>query len=872
MKRMFIAFLTVAAAVIAFGASSAFAAGLNYNAGTGELTYFTNDAGDSPYLDNKVNIKPVSVGGWSGFSINDRAWTYSWDKNGYILGVNLFLNPDAFKYCVFDRQGYNFGTLDEWWCPATKIVVKTGAGNDDVEVSQNVKIPTVLEGGAGLDWLQGGGGNDVIWGGSSSGDAASNSHKDTLKGGPGNDALHGGIADDYLDGEAGNDLLDGGLGADTLNGGPDTDYADYSSHTAPIVASLDGTRNDGQAGEFDLIAADVEGIEGGSGNDSLSGNDSANVLMGGAGDDYLDARGGDDQLWGGTGSDLLRPGVGKDVVYGGSEPAGSCCKYDTVTYGERWNPVNVSLDGVANDGEAGESDNVAPDVENVTGGSSNDTLTGNKYANTLTGGPGTDSLDGKGGGGLFEEPALGHPDTLSGGPGNDVLSGGPVSNNRDIIDGGADTDMVTYASRTAGVNIFLDGSPNGEDTITNVENATGGAGDDTIGGNAVFNVLIGNAGNDKLWGEAGNDYLQGKAGNDYLDGGAGNDNLSGDDGADTLNGGPGADYLSGWTGVDTASYQSSVVPVTVKLDGTANDGAAGEGDNVLPDIETIVGGSAADTIIGTVAAETLFGGAGPDSLYGMGGNDTLGGGAGADILHGGDGIDTLDGGIDNDKLYGEAGVDTLRGGLGTNLLDGGADADYADYSAATSAVAVNLTAKAAAGVGISDTLVAIENVNGSNFNDALTGDAGPNTVKGFAGNDTIVGWAGNDHLFGADGNDTLRGETGDDELNGGPGTDTADYSTATGPVTVNLSSYNATATGAAGNDWLMLIENVTGSASGDTITGSADANVLLGGAGNDKLFGLGGNDKLDGQVGVDSVDGGINIDTCLAETKVSCEL
>jgi len=102
----------------------------------------------------------------------------------------------------------------------------------------------------------------------------------------------------------------------------------------------------------------------------------------------------------------------------------------------------------------------------------------------------------------------------------------------------------------------------------------------------------------------------------------------------------------------------------------------------------------------------------------------------------------------------------------------------------------------------------------------------------------------------------------------GWGSDTVDYALSPGAET---SSSNASATGGLGNDWLIMIENVTGSPFADTITGSSDPNTLLGGAGNDTLQGLGGDDTLDGQIDVDSVDGGANCDECLAETLANCE-
>jgi len=70
---------------------------------------------------------------------------------------------------------------------------------------------------------------------------------------------------------------------------------------------------------------------------------------------------------------------------------------------------------------------------------------------------------------------------------------------------------------------------------------------------------------------------------------------------------------------------------------------------------------------------------------------------------------------------------------------------------------------------------------------------------------------------------------------GGSVNDTADYLNTAGGVTVDLST--GTATGAAGNDTLSGIENVRGSAFGDTLAGDAGANLFWGGAGNDQLAG-----------------------------------
>src|SRR5206468_845090 len=84
-------------------------------------------------------------------------------------------------------------------------------------------------------------------------------------------------------------------------------------------------------------------------------------------------------------------------------------------------------------------------------------------------------------------------------------------------------------------------------------------------------------------------------------------------------------------------------------------------------------------------------------------------------------------------------------------------------------------------------------------------------------------------IDGGAGNDTLTGGIGNDTLTGGLGTDTADYSTAPSAVTVDLSNSSPQNTQGAGTDTLSSLENVIGSAQGDTLTGSAAQNSVSGG-------------------------------------------
>ncbi|TDE41216.1 M10 family metallopeptidase C-terminal domain-containing protein [Antarcticimicrobium sediminis] len=135
---------------------------------------------------------------------------------------------------------------------------------------------------------------------------------------------------------------------------------------------------------------------------------------------------------------------------------------------------------------------------------------------------------------------------------------------------------------------------------TQIENATGGAGNDTLSGNAANNLLLGGAGGDTLLGQAGKDTLKGQAGSDTLKGHKGNDTLLGGGGRDTLLGGNGSDMLKG---------------------GTSND--------------TLKGGTSNDTLNGQKGDDTLFGQGGADTFvfFKTGGNDTI-----ADFV---DDVDTI---------------------------------------------------------------------------------------------------------------------------------------------------------------------------------------------------------------------------------------
>jgi Ca2+-binding RTX toxin-like protein len=224
----------------------------------------------------------------------------------------------------------------------------------------------------------------------------------------------------------------------------------------------------------------------------------------------------------------------------------------------------------------------------------------------------------------------------------------------------------------------------------------GNGGDDTIkdtyDGDAG-RILDGGPGNDEVVGYAGDDRIDGGDGNDTVDGGAGNDEVragAGDDvlwgdhyqdpGADLLDGGPGTDQIDEWN-IPSADFHP--LP-TVSLNGIADDGRPGEGDNVV-DVEhfkfyinaTFSGGDAAETVeIGSVdsGSSNLVGGGGNDVLKAGDTNDTVDGGPGDDIVEGGLGNDTVVGGPGKDMIMGDSsashcGISSCQIAFGNDTID-----------------------------------------------------------------------------------------------------------------------------------------------------------------------------------------------------------
>lgn len=339
----------------------------------------------------------------------------------------------------------------------------------------------------------------------------------------------------------------------------------------------------------------------------------------------------------------------------------------------------------------------------------------------------------------------------------------------------------------------------------------------TIDGTPNDDELLGTEGNDTLRGFGGNDYLAGNGGDDLLEGGSGNDILQGGAGADTYDGGDGSDALF---------FQEAPNAVTVNLDTGEIDNDGYGNTEQASNIEGVHGSFHDDVLINTQGY--VFGEAGNDAIT-------------AGFMNGGSGNDTLTGSsADNDTA---------------NYNDNGFD----DAGPGTQGVVVDLAAGTATdNWGDTDTLQAIENVDGSHLDDHISGDDGNNGLNGNEGNDTLIGGANNDRLIGGDGDDSLLGGEGFDQLTGGAGDDTLDggeindrvnfsdsnqviYANASSGVNINLQNGVAN-DGDGGQDTLRNINFVTGSVHNDRITGSDTAGLF---------------EQFEGGAGDDTIDGGI---------------
>ncbi len=393
---------------------------------------------------------------------------------------------------------------------------------------------------------------------------------------------------------------------------------------APAV-SVNNTHTDISAaggGAFDVT------VSGGPGADLISGQANASTgsaaftgtltIYGAAGDDTLLPGASTSTLYGNDGNDTFQDGTsttsGIDTVafYGG---AGT----DTLDFRARSAGGALTLLMNSTSTSNGTASGKSAGAENLKIGDDIEVVYLSKYGDTIS-------------------PSL-HGTTVNGGAGNDTFLANSASSTgaspstggtgKDVFNGGGGTDLIDFSARTTAVTVVMDGKTvsggAGESIVigTDVENCTGGSGDDTITGNASANYLRGGAGNDTLYGLDGDDTLDGQAGDDRLYGGNGDDvfvfSTSTSPGNDTVYCGAGSN--------DTLDFSAVTGAVTINLGTGTSSTSAGSGSvtigGTVDDCENAWGGSGTNTITGNSLDNILDGNSGASSvLNGAGGVDT----------------------------------------------------------------------------------------------------------------------------------------------------------------------------------------------------------------------------------------------------------
>ncbi len=736
----------------------------------------------------------------------------------------------------------------------------------------------------------GGTGNDTITGGSSNDTLNGDAGADTLIGGLGADQLFGGTEGDVLTGGDGNDTMDGGDGNDrmiwnpgddndVMEGGNDSDIAEVNggggaetfliaqngtrvafSRTDAIPFTLDiGTTenlvlncnggNDVVSTTGNLIGLISLTIDGGAGDDNISGGNGVDLLLGGDDNDTIDGNAGADTAFLGAGNDVFKwdPGDGSDIVEGQSGT-------DQLLFNGSNATENIDIG--ANGARTRFSRDVAAitmdlnDVEqiryNALGGADNvniGDLTGtsvNAITIDLAG-----SVDPNLSDGTLDSV------TLNGTAGNDTIT---ASASAGTISVTGLTTTLTLLHFDSTDRLILAGGA-GNDTIT----ASG------IGAGQIGVEMQGSLGTDTFIGSEGDDRITGGDGNDTALMGAGNDTF-------VWNPGDDLDIVEGQAGTDELEFNgnSAVESLTLSANGARallfRDVGAVTMD--LNDVEqiTLSAGAAADTITINDLSPTDV------QLVTLNLAGTIGG-------------NSADGAVDAITARGSAGADTIT--LSGNTTVSATGLPYAlaiNQSEATDSL---LIAAGASADNINATALAagllVLTLNGEAGADTIVGSLGADLLLGGTENDILTGGAGSDTMSGEDGNDRMIWNPGDgsDVMEGGNGSDTAEVNGGNGgesftiatngarvafnridpaPFFIDIGTTETLVLSAnGGNDTISTTGNLAALIS-LSIDGGTGNDTILAGNGNDSLFGGDGDDFVDGNQGSDIVQLGAGAD------------
>jgi Ca2+-binding RTX toxin-like protein len=390
------------------------------------------------------------------------------------------------------------------------------------------------------------------------------------------------------------------------------------------------------ATECDGQAVTIVGTENA---DAIDGTDADDVILGLGGDDVVRGFGGDDSICGGLGNDVLRGGPGADTLVGDEGNDILRCGSghdgwieggdgDDELYGERSGP-NDLIPGSGDDLIVGSIEGggvlffdrsggavVASLITGTATGEGTDSfrnidaLYGSAFGDTLIGTDGDDGLIGRAGNDMLI--GNGGSDSISGQQGDDVINGGEGFDIAEYYDQ-EHADEIDYGPMNVNLRTGA-ATGDGNDTLIDIEGATGSDGVDTMIGDGKANSFF---------------WLFG--GDDTIDAGAGNDFVAPGSGANVVAGGKGIDTISMLGGKRFHDRQGGITVDLVAGTSSAGDSLGGF-ENVFGSVgnDVLIGDSASNTLSGYYGNDVLIGHSGDDKLIGQGGRDRAKGGNGTD--------------------------------------------------------------------------------------------------------------------------------------------------------------------------------------------------------------------------------------------------
>ena len=912
----------------------------------GDDTYIWNlgDGFDTIYDYNGGNTDNDTIKFGEGISFEDLS--FERDGNSLIIYVNndktqgIKIQDYYSSYSQVEKLKFADGTIVETSTVAVTIDRSdalaaqniTGTDNNDILIGGN--FGDTLTGNDGDDVIDGGAGNDTLKG---------NSGNDTLIGGKGNDRLEGSYGDDTYIWNLGDgfdtiyDYNGGNTDNDTIKFGEGISFEDLlferDGNDLVIYVNNDKTQGitiqnyySGYSQVEKLEFADGTIVETSSvsivepeepsenAGQTISGTSDDDILIGSDGDDTINAEDGYNDITGGKGNDIISAGYDRDTFYynlgDGYDKITDLGGRDQIIFGDGISKENISFYRKNDNLIISINDDFSQGIEIIDFFRNNDNRIENiKFADNstlrLTTGLilKTNELDGSITGTVEDDTLIGNigENNLNGSSGDDILNGGKGN---DTLDGDVGNDTYIW---------------NLGDDIDTIRD-TAGLNTIKFGENISFDDLTFKQDGNNLRLIVKNDISQGIIIQDHFSSNNINNNYH---------------PITIFEFSDGSKFDFRENNITLTYDNRAETITGNIGDNIID----AQGGD--DTITTYGGDDIIHGGAGDDEISSGNGNDIITGGSGNDIINGeagndtyiwnlGDGMDTITDSSGFDKIKFGEGITSANLSFfkqGNNLLifindnhqegiiinryfEGSYNIELLEFTDGSS---INLSQSL--DIKLGDTG---ESIDGTIYNDTITGGDGNDTINGGNGDDTLSGGIGEDTMSGGDGADIISGGTGDDTIDGGAGNDTYIWNLGDGMDTITDSqgtdkivfgegiSYDDLSFSQTNSDLYINVQNmpnqglliknyfasgnsnrietlefsngnlfdlsknalilkgdgtVNGTIYDDSITGNNNDDTITAGDGNDIIYGNAGNDNIDGGNGDDIIYGGQGCDT-----------